>query len=277
MRKKPRRTLDLITSLGSTMTAANVIMQLASPGVGHGVLESPVERGSAFEHPIKRARTTGQYLAVAISGTDDDVAYIREQLHHVHSQVTSKPGAEVSYSANSPDLQLWVAACLYRFYVDQYEFLYGPLDTETADAIYLDAARLGTTLNVRPTMWPADRSAFEVYWEEQVRGIQIDPAVREMLTSLADLSFLTGPLGIGGKALHKTLGRPQLFMTKGALPAPFREAMGWTWSARDDQLYHQVLSVYRQTDWVMARIVRGLNDVMLADVRIRRRFGIAVF
>lgn len=277
MRSKPRRTLDLITSLGGTMAAANVIMQLASPGIGHGVLESPVESGSTFKHPIKRARTTGQYLAVAISGSDDDVAYVREQLHHVHGQVTSKPGAEVAYSANSPELQLWVAACLYRFYVDQYEFLYGPLDSDTADAIYADAARLGTTLNVRPAMWPPDRAAFEEYWDKQLANIHIDPPVREMLTSLADLSFLTGPLGIAGEALHKAFGGPQLFMTKGALPEPFREAMGWSWTAADDRRYRRVLTVYRQTDWAMSRLIKGLNDVMLADLRIRRRFGIAVF
>ncbi len=37
---------------------ANVIMQLARPGVGYGVLESRVESGRVDRHPIKRARTT---------------------------------------------------------------------------------------------------------------------------------------------------------------------------------------------------------------------------
>ena len=44
---------------------ANVIMELARPGVGYGVLESRVESGRADRHPIKRARTTFTYLAVA--------------------------------------------------------------------------------------------------------------------------------------------------------------------------------------------------------------------
>jgi uncharacterized protein (DUF2236 family) len=277
MPKQPRKTLDLITSLGSTMAAANVIMQLASPGVGHGVLESPVDRSSAFEHPIKRARTTGQYLAVAVGGTDDDVTYTREQLRHIHSQVASAPNAVVSYSANSPDLQLWVAACLYRYFLDQYEFLHGPLDDAAADAIYADAARLGTTLNVRPEMWPVDRAAFEVYWRRQLHTIRIAPAVRDMLVSLADLSFLEGPLGLVGTALHKALGRPQLFMTKGALPEPFREAMGWSWTAKDTRRYRRVLGFYRQADRILAGPLKGANELLLADMRIRRRFGIAVF
>lgn len=37
---------------------ANVIMELAMPGVGYGVLESRVESGRLDRHPIKRARTT---------------------------------------------------------------------------------------------------------------------------------------------------------------------------------------------------------------------------
>jgi len=48
---------------------ANVIMELAQPGVGYGVLESRVESGRTDRHPIKRARTTFTYLAVATAGS----------------------------------------------------------------------------------------------------------------------------------------------------------------------------------------------------------------
>ena len=46
-------------------------MELARPGVGYGVMESRVESGRVDRHPIKRARTTFTYLAVALRGTDD--------------------------------------------------------------------------------------------------------------------------------------------------------------------------------------------------------------
>ena len=45
---------------------ANIILQLALPGVGYGVAESRVESGSILHHPIKRSRTTFTYLAVAM-------------------------------------------------------------------------------------------------------------------------------------------------------------------------------------------------------------------
>jgi uncharacterized protein (DUF2236 family) len=277
MHKSPTRTADLMTSLGSTMGVANIIMQLSAPGVGYGVLESRVDSGSTFKHPFKRARTTGQYLAVAIQGNDDDAAYVRTQLQGIHSQVTSTSQSPVSYSANNPQLQLWVAACLFRYFVDQYEFMYGRLSDECADAIYADAARLGTTLNVRPEMWPADRAAFEVYWAQQTREIVIDPPVRDMLVSLADLSFLPKPLGKLGVAMQRALGPRTLFMTKGALPPEFREAMGFTWTTEDDRRYRRAIEVHRRFDRLNPGLLKGYNEFMLAGLRVRRKLGIRVF
>jgi uncharacterized protein (DUF2236 family) len=277
MHKSPTRTADLMTTLGSTMGVANIIMQLSAPGVGYGVLESRVDSGSTFKHPFKRARTTGQYLAVAIQGNQEDAAYVRKALQGIHAQVTSTSQSPVGYSANNPHLQLWVAACLFRYFVDQYEFMYGRLSDENAEAIYADAARLGTTLNVRPDMWPANRAAFETYWAEQTQKIVIDPPVREMLTSLADLSFLPRPLGKAGVMMQRVLGARTLFMTKGALPPEFRAAMGFTWTAEDDRRYRRAIAIHRRFDRINPGLLKGYNNVMLADLRTRRKLGLRVF
>ena len=140
-------------------------MQLSLPGVGYGVLESPVDSGNVYKRPFKRARTTGTYLAAATLGTDADRALIRSEVDRVHALVRSKKSSPLSYNAFDPRLQLWVAACLYRYYIDQHEYLYGPLDDESADAVYTDARKLGTTLQVRDDMWPADRIAFDEFWK----------------------------------------------------------------------------------------------------------------
>ena len=134
--RRPSRVVDLINPAAVLLPAANVIMQLASPAVGYGVLESPVDSGNVYKHPFKRARTTGTYLAAATLGTDADRALIRDEVDRVHALVRSTTSSPVSYNAFDPRLQLWVAACLYRYYVDQHEFLYGPLDDDAADAVY---------------------------------------------------------------------------------------------------------------------------------------------
>ena len=102
------------TSGHSPPGAANVIMQLSWPEVGHGVVESKVDSGNLMKHPWKRARTTFQYLAVAILGSAQDRARIprggrrRTSARQVHA---AKP---VQYNAFDRELQMWVAGVPFR-------------------------------------------------------------------------------------------------------------------------------------------------------------------
>jgi uncharacterized protein (DUF2236 family) len=265
--RHPRRVADLINPAAALAPAANVIMQLASPGVGYGVLESPVDRGNVYKHPFKRARTTGTYLAAATIGTDDDRTLIRAAVDTAHRQVRSRPDSPVRYNAFDPALQLWVAACLYRYFIDQHEFLYGPLDDESADAVYRDAARLGTTLQVREDMWPADRVAFEEYWKRSLDGLRIDEPVRRHLRGVAALVFLPSPLRQVGGPLN-------LFATTGFLPAEFRTLMQLPWSAGRQRAFDGLLAALRIADRVVPREVWLFGyQLYLWDMRSRARRG----
>src|SRR6202043_4214439 len=82
---------DTLMGMALLLGPANVIMQLARPGVGYGVMESRVESGRIDLHPIKRARTTFTYLAVAMAGTDVQKAAFRRAAHSAHAQVYPLP------------------------------------------------------------------------------------------------------------------------------------------------------------------------------------------
>jgi uncharacterized protein (DUF2236 family) len=265
--RRPTRVVDLINPAAVLAPAANVIMQLSLPGVGYGVLESPVDSGNVYKHPFKRARTTGTYLAAATLGTDADRALIRDEVDKVHALVRSKKSSPLSYNAFDPRLQLWVAACLYRYFIDQHEFLYGPLDDESADAIYLDARKLGTTLQVREDMWPTDRVAFDEFWKRTLDELNIDPPVREHLHGVAAMAFLPAPLRL-------LTGRFNLFATKGFLPAEFRAHMKMSWSATQQRQFDWLLGALRIADRVIPREVWILGYRMyLWDMRARARRG----
>ena|SRR5699024_9516887 len=118
VRSSARRFDDLITGAGLLAGAANVIMQLGRPGVGHGVLESTVDSGNLFRRPWKRARTTFTYLAVATMGSDAEKRAYRAAVNRQHAQVRSDGSSAVRYNAFDPELQLWVAACLYKGFED---------------------------------------------------------------------------------------------------------------------------------------------------------------
>ncbi|ODQ94429.1 oxygenase MpaB family protein [Mycolicibacterium holsaticum] len=268
--RRPTRVIDLINPASTLLPAANVIMQLALPGVGYGVLESPVDSGNVYKRPFKRARTTGTYLAVATMGTRADRELIRREIDRVHAMVRSTKSSPVSYKAFDPRLQLWVAACLYRYYVDQHEFLYGPLDDSAADAVYRDARKLGTTLQVRADMWPPDRASFDEYWQQSLEQLQIDEPVRQHLHGVAAMAMLPAPLRL-------LAGRFNLFATTGFLPAEFREHMRLRWSGGHQRLFDQLLTMLRVADRVVPREVWLLGyQLYLWDMRMRARRGMRV-
>jgi uncharacterized protein (DUF2236 family) len=254
---------EVIEGAALLASTANAVMQLALPAVGYGVLESKVESGQVMRHPFRRVRNTITYLSVALLGTDTERAYYRRQVNRAHAQVRSTAASPVRYSAFDPRLQLWVAACLYRGGMDVYTRLHGPLDEATADAIYRECRRLGTTLQVPEHMWPADRAAFEEYWDSAVAEVRIDPPVRDYLGRVMMLEYLPRPFGAA-------LGPANRFLTTGFLPPAFREQMRLNWTEGDqrqfDLLIGIVASVYRL---LPAPVARFPFNASLQELRLR--------
>ncbi|MQY22697.1 oxygenase MpaB family protein [Nocardia macrotermitis] len=214
---------------------ANVIMQLGLPPVGRGVIESKVESGRYDLHPRKRGRTTLTYLAVAMLGTDEDRETYRAAVNTAHRQVRSDASSPVAYNAFNPELQLWVAACLYRGTLDSLTFLYGGIDEESADELYHEAARFGTTLQVRPEMWPADRAAFAEYWDSRVGTLSFDAEVRRyLLEQVVDL----GPYGAVQRTLFRRANR---FFTTGYLPQQFRDELDMEWGPGRQRAFEVIM------------------------------------
>ena len=242
---------------------ANVIMQLARPGVGHGVVESRVESGRIFDHPVKRTRTTLTYLSVALLGTDEERAVYRQAVNKAHVQVYSTETSPVEYHAMDPGLQLWVAACLYRGVEDAYTAFNGSITDADLDTIYLDAAPLGTTLQVREDMWPATRDDFEKYWTDALAQVHIDEVVREYLHSLGRLEFLPRPISV-------VFGRFNQFVTTGFLPEEFRREMRYTWTPRQQRRFERLTSAVGFTTRHLPRPLREFPfNAYLWDLRSR--------
>jgi uncharacterized protein (DUF2236 family) len=260
---------DHISGLGANAAGvSNVVMQLSWPAVGYGVKDSKVESGSAMKHPVKRARTTFTFLAVALLGDERDRQVFRKAVNGQHAQVRSGPDSPVPYNAMDPRLQLWVAACLYYGTVDVNERLRGPMDDATADALYQHCARFGTSLQVRPEMWPPDRAAFAAYWEESLQQVHVDDAVREYLLAL--IRYENAPRWVG-----RLLAERNELLTAGFLPPVFREQLGLTWDDEQEQRFSRYLRRLAAVDRVLPRPLRLFPfNWLLHDMRRRHRKGI---
>ena len=259
---EPRRYLS---GIGAQLAGpANVILQLSWPGVGYGVMNSRVHDGSAMLHPVKRARTTFTYLAVSMLGTDDERAAFRRAVNGQHAQVVSQPDEPATYRAMDPRLQQWVAACLYYGTRDIIEKLHGPLPDAEADALYAHCGRFGTTLQMPADAWPADRAAFDAYWEESLAEVKIDAPVRDFLLRLTLLQNFPRPL--------RWLGRRNLFVTTGFLPPQFREAMELTWDDAQQARFDRLVRRAGRLERTLPRSLRIFPfNALLADLRRRIR------
>jgi uncharacterized protein (DUF2236 family) len=243
--------------------AANVIMQLSWPEVGYGVVESKVDSGNLLKHPWKRARTTFQYLAVAVFGNEVDRRAYREAVNTAHRQVKSAPGSPLSYNAFDRNLQMWVAACLFVGLEDSHRMLRGPMTAEQSEMFYRSAWALGTTLQVQEDQWPPTRAAFDDYWNRACLNVGMDDAVRDYLGELIDLRMINPLLGWPFRRLLR-------FLTTGFLAPVFRDAMGLSWSAAQQRRFEQLFLLVAFVNRFLPPVIRqGGSRVLLADVRRR--------
>ncbi len=245
--------------------AANVVMQLAWPGVGYGVVESKVDSGSILKHPWKRLRTTSQYLAVAVFGTEADRAAFREAVDGVHRQVISTAESPVKYNAFDRELQMWVAACLFVGLEDTYKLLRGEMTAEQAEQFYRSSWTLGTTLQVTEDQWPATRIEFDTYWDDACKRVVIDPPVRDYLLDLINLRMINPILGLPFRPLLK-------FLTIGFLAPVFRDALGVKWSRGRQRRFEWLFLLVAFVNRFLPVFIRqGGSFIVLADVRRRAR------
>ena len=273
-RRQARRAVRLddgLMGMALLLGPANVILQLARPGVGYGVMESRVESGRSDLHPIKRARTTFTYLAVSMAGTDAQKAAFRRAVNRAHAEVYSTPDSPVEYNAFDPDLQLWVAACLYKGGIDFYRTFVGELNEQDADRHYRDGMVLGTTLQVPPEMWPPDRAAFDRYWQDQLDKVHIDDSVRDYLYPIAvgRVRAVTLP-----EPVRRLPERLALLITTGFLPQRFRDEMHFSWDAAKQRRFDRLIAVLRTVNNMLPRFVRRFPfNVLLWDLDRRIKAG----
>ncbi|MDT5209521.1 MAG: hypothetical protein QOF67_1936, partial [Mycobacterium sp.] len=205
------------------------------------------------------------------NGSDEQKAAFRRAVNRAHAQVYSTDESPVKYHAFDTDLQLWVGACLYKGAVDIYRLFIGEMDDETAERHYREGMALGTTLQVPADKWPADRAAFDRYWQDSLAKVHIDDAVREYLWPIAAARMrgvkLPGPI-------QRALDNFNLMITTGFLPQRFRDEMKLEWNATKQRRFDRTIAVLRFVNNLLPRFIRQFPfNVLLKDVDRRIRTG----
>lgn len=150
---------------------AAILLQLADPVVARGA----AGHSSFAANPLGRLRNTLAYVYAVQIGTPEQRAAVARRVDAVHTRV---PGAR------DAGPQLWVAATLARTGAQMHELLHGPLDPALADEIHDASADLGMSLQLPPGAWPADRAAFDRYWEATVETLEVGDDARAVAGEL---------------------------------------------------------------------------------------------
>lgn len=241
-------TLDLADFVGESMlllgAGATVLLQLALPGVGWGV----AEHSTTLERPLDRLRTTMTYVYAVTLGTPDERQAVVRLVNKAHVPVRSE-----RYNAFDPELQLWVAATLYRNGSDMYRRFFGEVPDADAERLYRQSSVYGTALQVKDDMWPATRAEFDAYWDRMIETAEVDDHVRAYVRRLLS----------GGRApLPVRLVMPlQRFFTIGLLPPRIRDEFALPWSPRDQRRFDRIMTVL---PGVYRRVPRPIRQVTAA-------------
>lgn len=200
--------------------ARAILLQLANPGVGHGVAAH-----SDFTHrPLDRLHGTLTYLYVIVYGTAEEAHRVARMVGEAHAPVHSQPGDAVGYDARDDRLQLWVAATLYETAMRVRELIYGPLGAVDVQSLLADYSIVATALGVPPSMWPENPAAFARYWAAAEAALEVDDSARSVARQL--LHPMAGPwwfrIAMPGVRL----------VTAGLLSSPLRVAYGLTLPVR---------------------------------------------
>jgi uncharacterized protein (DUF2236 family) len=217
-----------------------ILLQLAHPLIATGVAEH-----SAFrEGPTAAARRLHHVVRAMLALTFGDpdkqraaIAGINRIHKSVNGQLRQTLGrfpAGTRYSAEDPDLVLWVHATLVESVVLAYDAIVAPLDTRERDRYCEEAVWVPVALGARDADVPRTWSDMMRYVEEvhASGALFVGDMARELASAVLSppFAFLGGPLTWANRLI-----------TRGLLPPSIRAAYGFKWSPADDRHLASVL------------------------------------
>ncbi|KAJ5619281.1 hypothetical protein N7510_003265 [Penicillium lagena] len=235
--------------------AAAILLQVAMPGVAKGV-----DNHSSFAYsPLRRLRTTLTFVYCMAYGTKEEKKAVITMVNRAHAEVQGS-----DYSADDPELQVWVAATLYASGIYMYEEIYGEMEPKKANHIYQEFSVLAVSLRVPPEKWPKNRKAFWRYWDTTVAGLEITAHAQSIAKDLLYNKHLFLPLRMGLPIVR--------IMTAQMLPDHVREGYGLKTSSTRRTFYKSVMLGAKVAYPIIPRFIRTIPmKYYMRDMRRRLR------
>ncbi len=221
-----------------------ILLQLAHPLIAAGVYEHSGFRATPLAAVVRLRHTVRAMLAVTF-GDDasraraiDGIKAIHRRVHGHLSVGSGVFSTGTRYSAEDPDLVLWVHATLIESVPVFYELLVAPLTHAERDAYCVEAASIAVALNAREATVPRSWADLHQYVSDMYASgrISVSAQARELATAV-----MAPPLpvvGVPAACINRVL-------TIGLLPSFVRSQYGFNWTARDERTFTRAVRALR--------------------------------
>jgi len=221
-----------------------ILLQLAHPLVAAGVAEHSSFRDGGLAAARRLHLTVKVMLALTFGDAQGRAAAIdgiRAIHRRVHGHIPAKAGrfpAGMPYSAEDPDLVLWVHATLLDSIPLIYEHVVQPITAKDRDAYCADAAAVAIDLGARPGEVPRTWEALRVYMDRMYASgsIAVSAQARELASAVLAPPF--APLVAPAAWMNR-------LVTVGLLPRHIRTEYGFSWSASQTRTLRRLTRALR--------------------------------
>lgn len=232
-----------------------ILMQLAHPLIAAGVYDHSGFRATPWSAVSRLYHTVHAMLALTFGSPAeyeralDGIRTIHRRVNGVLPERVGPFEAGTRYSAEDPDLVLWVHATLLESVPLAYARLVGPLSDEDRDAYCAEAAAVATALGAREADVPLTWHAAHQYLERmRASGVlSVSPQARVLARSVLHPA--------GGWALGPATWVNRI-VTVGLLPADLRDGYGLPWTLGQQRAFDTIVPALRAA--------RGVSPAALA-------------
>ena len=233
-----------------------ILLQVAHPLVAAGVAAHSSFADGGFAAVHRLWQTVQAMLALTYGDEPerqeaiDGILAIHRRVNGTLRKAVGPYAAGTRYSAEDPDLVLWVHVTLLESMVLAHDALLSPLSAEERDAYCAESAWVPVALLARPEDVPTTWAATQDYLQRMYASGTLAVGEDGHAVGRAVLSPPLGPLAMPLTAIVR-------FLTRAWLPEDVRRVYGLSWSEADARRLPRVLNALRAVRRALpARIAR---------------------
>jgi uncharacterized protein (DUF2236 family) len=233
-----------------------ILLQLAHPLIAAGVHDHSGFRATTWAAVTRLYHTVHAMLALTF-GTDVEREQALEGIRQIHHRVqgtlntaTRRFPAGTPYSAEDPDLVLWVHATLLESVPLAYERFVGPLTIAERDAYCAEAAPIAVALLARSHEVPRTWAEARAYLDRVYASGDLEVTEQARMLARAVLSPPAAAAWIAGPATWTNR-----IVTLGLLPLQIRRQYRFEWTRGNQRTFNALVPTLRTARRLLPRAI----------------------